>query len=197
MTGITSVRKPPPSQAIAARQREADAKLAAVRNAIKTLARIGAPVTRAGIAALAGVSRSFTYQNDTANTLITTAQQRSHTRQINLVDAMTAQQEVSWRERALNAEEQIRSLNRELGRQRQLVADLLGQLRDPDGTWLEHDRARLRDENQRLLHERNQLVAAQYELQRKLDGARANVAQLNTARVTQLFPDGPGPDRAS
>lgn len=73
----------------------------------------------------------------------------------------------------------------------------MGQLRDPDGTWLEHDRNRLREENQLLLHERNQLLATQRELHRKLDGARANVSRLNSARVTHLFPDGPGPDPAS
>ncbi len=110
---------------------------------------------------------------------------------------MTVQQEASWHERALNAEDQIRVLYRELGKQRQLIADLLGQLRDPDGTWLEHDRDRLREENQRLLYERNQLIAAQHDLQRRLDGARANVARLNTARVTELFPAGPGPERVS
>jgi len=127
----------------------------------------------------------------------TVNKQRSQTRQTDRVHTATAQQEASWRERAVNAEEQVRTLNHELARQRQLIADLLGQLRDSDGTWLEHDRTRLREENQRLLHERNQLIAAQHELQRRLDGARANVARLNTARVTQLFPDGPGPQKAS
>ena len=197
MTATTAPHKPPPSQAIEARRRDAAAKLAAVRKAINTLARTGAPVTRTGIAALSGVSRSFTYQNDTADTLITAAQRRCQTRQIDRVETMTAQQEASWRERALNAEEHARSLKHALARQRQLVADLLGQLRDPDGTWLEHDRNRLREENQRLLHERNQLIAAHHDLRRRLDGARANVAQLNSARVTQLFPAGPGPERTS
>ena len=76
MTDADPARKPPPAQAIQARRRDTDAKLAAVRTALKTLVRTGAPITRAGIAALAGVSRSFTYQNDIASTLITTAQQR-------------------------------------------------------------------------------------------------------------------------
>lgn len=197
MTNIDTARKPTPSQAIEARRRDAAAKLAAVRKAVKTVGRTGAPVTRAGIAALAGVSRSFTYQNETANTLITAAQARTHTRAAGQLQTATAQQEASWRERALNAEDQIRDLNRELAQQRQLAADLFGQLRDPDGTWLAHDRAGLREENQRLLHERNQLLATQRELQRKLDGARANLFHLSSARVTRLFPDGPGPDPAS
>ena len=55
------------------------------------------------------------------------------------------------------------------------MSDLTGQLREPDGTWIEHDRNRLRHENQTLLLERNQLVTERAELQRRLDGARANV----------------------
>jgi len=154
-----------------------------VRKAVTTVGRTGVAITRADIARLAGVSRSFTYQNETANTLITSAQSRSRTQLAGRAETITAQQEASWRERALNAEDQTRSLGRELGKHRRLVADLMGQLRDPDGTWLEH--------------ERNQLLATQRELHRKLDGARANVSRLNSARVTHLFPDGPGPDPAS
>jgi uncharacterized protein (DUF3084 family) len=75
------------------------------------------------------------------------------------------------------------------------VSDLTGQLREPDGTWIEHDRNRLRHENQTLLFERNQLVTERAELQRRLDGARANVSRLNEQRVTQLFPNGPGPTK--
>jgi chromosome segregation ATPase len=197
MTDLLAPRKPRPLRAIDARQRDAAAKLAAVGKAVKAIGRSSAPITRADIARLAGVSRSFTYQNQAANTLITAAQQRCQTQTGARVHAVTAQQEASWRERALNAEDQIRALNRELGKQRQLVADLLGQLREPDGTWLEHDRDRLREENEHLLLERNQLLAEQRELHRKLDGARANVARLNSVRVTQMFPNGPGPDRAS
>jgi uncharacterized protein (DUF342 family) len=109
---------------------------------------------------------------------------------------LTAQQEASWRERALNAEDQNRSLGREISKHRQLVADLMGQLRDPDGTWLEHDRNRLREDNERLLTQRNQLLAEHGELHRQLAGARANVSRLTSTRVKELFPAGPGPDTA-
>lgn len=197
MNNIDTPNKPTPAGAIQARRRDAAVKLAAVDKAVKTLTRTGAPITRAAVAALAGASRSFTYQNEAANALITAAQTRCQAVATGRVETLTEQQEASWRERALNAEDGIRALNRELTRQQQLVADLFGQLRDPDGTWLEHDRSQLREENQRLLLERNQLIAAQHDLQRKLDGARANASRLNSARVTQLFPAGPGPDRSS
>ena len=124
MTSISNPRsttsKPRPDKAIDARQRDAAAKLAAVRRAVKTVGRSGALVTRTDIARLAGVSRSFTYQNETANTVITSAQSRSQTQQACHIHTLTAQQEASWRERALNAEDQIRSLGRELSKHRQL-----------------------------------------------------------------------------
>jgi hypothetical protein len=155
----------------------------------------GGDKKHAGVSATTGPPRrSFTYQNETANSVITSAQSRSRPQQAGRVETMTAQQEASWRERALNAEEQIRNHGRELGKHRQLVADPMGQLRDPDGTWLEHDRNRLRDENERLLIQRNQLLADQSELHRKLAGARSNVSRLASVRVTDLFPAGPGPD---
>ena len=75
------------------------------------------------------------------------------------------------------------------------MADLLGRLREPDGTWLEAERNQLRHDNEALRVERNQFLRERNELQRKLDGARANVSHLAEHRVTQLFPNGPGPER--
>ena len=124
--------------------------------------------------------------------MITQAQARTQARVADRVETMTAQQEASWRERALNAEDQIRALRRELTTQRRLVADLMGQLRQPDGTWVADDRNRLRDQNEQLLAERDRLAKERNELQRRLDGARANIAHLNNRQVTELFPHGPG-----
>jgi chromosome segregation ATPase len=138
------------------------------------------------------VSRSFTYENDTARAVITEAQAKTQARVTDRVETMTAQQEASWRERALNGEDQIRTLRRELITERRLVADLMGQLRQPDGTWVEDDRNRLRDQNQHLVAERDRLARERNELQRKLDGARANVTRLNSHHVADLFPGGPG-----
>ena len=182
----------PHRQAIDARKRAVTAKVAAVQKGIKALGRTGAPITRSGVATLAGVSRSFTYQNETANSLITGAQSTSQARATGRIATATAQQEASWHERALNAEDRARDLRRELTHQRQLVADLLGQLREPDGTWLEDDRNRLREENERLLADRNRLLAERNDLERKLAGARANVSRINRDRVTELFPHGAG-----
>ena len=187
-----NARRPRPQQAIDARKHASAAKVAAVGKAVKALGRTGAPVTRVGVAQLAEVSRSFTYENDAADSIIAEAQTRTQARAEGRIEQRTAQEEASWRERALNAEDEIRNLRRELATQRLLVGDLLGQLREPDGTWIEHDRNRLRKANEHLLSERNQLLRERNELQRRLDGARANVSSLNERRMQELFPDGPG-----
>jgi chromosome segregation ATPase len=197
--GVVSVggarTRPRPERAIDARKQASTAKIAAVSKVVKLLGRSGAPMTRAAISQLAGVSRSFTYENDDARAIIAAAQTRSQAHADSSIATITAQQEASWRERALNAEDRTRELSREIATQRRLVSDLTGQLREPDGTWIEHDRNRLRRENQTLLLERNQLASERAELQRRLDGARANVSRLNEQRVTQLFPNGPGPTK--
>ena len=126
--------RPRPQRAIDARKHAAASKVAAVGKAVKALGRTGAPVTRVGVAQLAGVSRSFTYENSAANSIIAEAQTRTQARAEGWIEGRTAQEEAGWRERALNAEDEIRNLRRELGTQRQLVGDLLGQLREPDGT---------------------------------------------------------------
>jgi hypothetical protein len=187
--------RPRPERAIDARKRDCTAKVAAVSKVVKLLGRSGAPITRATISQLAGVSRSFTYENDDARAIIAAAQTCSQASAEGSIATITAQQEASWRERALNAEDRTRDLRVEITTQRRLVSDLTGQLREPDGTWIEHDRNRLRLENEALLLERNQLMRERAELQRKLDGARANISRLNEQRVTQLFPDGPGPTK--
>ncbi|HWG74601.1 MAG TPA: DUF6262 family protein [Acidimicrobiales bacterium] len=187
--------RPRPELAIDARRREATAKVASVEKAVKLLGRTGAPITRAAVGQLAGVSRSFTYENAQARSIIAAAQARTQARAEARPETLTAQQEASWRERALNAEEEVRRLRQELTTQRRLVSDLMGQLREPDGTWIEQDRERLRNENELLCSERNQLLRERNELQRRLDGARANVSRLSERKVTELFPDGPGKPR--
>jgi chromosome segregation ATPase len=184
--------RPRPERAIDARRREATSKVALVEKAVTLLGRTGAPITRAAVSQLAGVSRSFTYENAQARSIIAAAQARTQARAQARPETLTAQQEASWRERALNAEEEVRKLRQELMTQRRLVGDLMGQLRAPDGTWIEHDRERLRKENEVLCSERNQLLRERNELQRRLDGARANVSRLSERKVTELFPDGPG-----
>jgi hypothetical protein len=184
--------RPRPEGAIDARRQASAEKLAAVSKVVKQLGRTGVPITVSAVHRLAGVSRSFAYENDEARALIAAAQSRSRAQALDRVETLTAQQEASWRERALNAEDHARDLRRELAVQRRLVGELIGRLREPDGTWIARDRERLREANEQLLSERNGLVRERNELQRRLTGARANVSRLNAQRVVELFPDGPG-----
>ena len=112
--GQNTARRPRPQRAIDARKRTAASKVAAVGKAVTAPGRTGAPVTRVGVAQLAGVSRSFTYENDTANSMIAEAQTRTQARAEGRIAKRTAQEEASWRERALNAEDEIRILRHEL-----------------------------------------------------------------------------------
>ncbi len=167
-----------PTQAIEARRAAARTKEIAVDKAVRLLGRTGAPIERTAIARLAGVSRSFTYENAHARAVVDAAQNRSRNEAHHQISARSTQQDASWRERALNAEDRLVTVKRDLLQQRQLVGDALAQLRDPDGTWLTEERGLLRHENEALLAERNQLIANQNHLQRQLDAARTNATHL-------------------
>jgi len=193
MSGLLEAQtRPQPKEAIDARRRDSAIKVAAVSKVVKLLGRSGAPVTRATVVRLAGVSRSFTYENEEARTIIDAARSRCEATALTRIGTMTAQEEASWRERALHAEDYAQQLRKEIAIQCRLVSDLTGQLREPDGTWIERDRDRLRCSNEALLTERNQLVRERNGLQRKLEAARANVSRLLDKRVTELYPNGPG-----
>ena len=73
----TTALRPRPQRAIDARKHAAASKVVAVGKAVKALGRTGAPVTRVAVAQLAGVSRSFTYENGAANSIIAEVQTRT------------------------------------------------------------------------------------------------------------------------
>ena len=67
------------------------------------------------------------------------------------------------------------------------VADLLGQLRDPDGTWIEDDREQVRQQNESL---RAALAAerlARSEAERRLEASRSNVRHLRQKEADKLL----------
>ncbi|MGV7756252.1 hypothetical protein PJM53_29445, partial [Mycobacterium kansasii] len=70
----------------------------------------------------------------------------------------------TWRERALNAEEQLTCLNREIIKQRNTIGDLLGKIRDLEADLPEDgvqrlitERTTLKRQIQDLTHEKNRL----------------------------------------
>lgn len=86
-----------------------------------------------------------------------------------------------------NAEAHAKKLKADLAERDSRIADLVGQLYDPQGVHLVDENARLRG----LLAVANQnLTNAHIEVQkltRSLDGARANVKRERQRNVTQLF----------
>ncbi|MEV5194735.1 hypothetical protein AB0K86_19790 [Streptomyces clavifer] len=84
------------------------------------------------IAQQAGVSATFLYENSDARALVKNAVFDSRSRH----DLENRQEhdriEATWRERALNAEEDLGRTQEEIPTQRQLIGELTGQIRDFD-----------------------------------------------------------------
>src|SRR5260221_11429040 len=123
----------PASQTAAAnqaRQRRTEEKLRRVADAIRQLQRRRLPVTYPAIAARAGVSRTFLYDNPAARDLISAAITRASGQRQQDVADRDAQAEASWQQRALNAEQALKTAHAEIGAQRDRIGELLGQLRD-------------------------------------------------------------------
>lgn len=167
-----------------------------VRKALGKLTKTGVPFTVKDVCDLAGVGKTFIY--DPRHPELTRAvldarnasQIATTIRAEHAVDGRTS----SWRERAVNAEAHAKKLKADLADRDSRIADLVGQLYDPEGVHLVDENARLRG----LLAMANQnLTDAHIEVQkltRSLDGARANVKRERQRNVTQLFvTDNPGP----
>jgi hypothetical protein len=179
-----------PERAIQARRTAAANKVAQVNTAITRLVRQGRPLSRSGIAESAGVSRTFVYENDEARDLVDAALARTsaaHDVQRGSDDAAT---EAVWRQRALNAEHALAEAREKATAQRATIADLLGQLRDPDGTSVIDDRAVLRNQIERLREENVSLRQAKSSSDRALEGSRQSLRNLRALHVAQEGPGG-------
>lgn len=186
-----------PDRAIEARQADSQAKVKAVESAVRALGRAGLPVNRTSVAKHAQVSRTFLYDNEAAAKVVEKAKDRTESKARATQDAALDAEASSWRERALNAEDALRIKRNELVEARREVADLLGQLRDPDGTWLREDRERLLRERESLTKERNELRQLLRRAETQRDSARSVADRLRQSNVRDLFPDGPGPGPAA
>ena len=101
-----------PSQTAAAnqaRRKRTEDKLRAVADAIQQMQRRRLPVTYPAIASRAGVSRTFLYDNPAARDLISAAIARTATRRQHDQADRDAQAEASWQQRALNAEQALKT----------------------------------------------------------------------------------------
>lgn len=177
-----------PSQTAAAnqaRRKRTEDKLRAVADAIQQMQRRRLPVTYPAIAARAGVSRTFLYDNPAARDLISAAITRTATRRQNDQADRDAQAEASWQQRALNSEQALKTAHAEIRAQRARISELLGELRD---TQREHDHdtlQRLTTENTTLKQRLRQLTSDQRATEEKLQAARSNNRFLDK-RVASL-----------
>ena len=125
-------------------------------------------VTYPAIAAHAGVSRTFLYDNPAARDLVTAAISRADGQRRHDQADRDAQAEASWQQRAL------KTAHAEIRTQRARIGELLGQLRD---TQHEHDSdaiGRLSAENATLRQRIRDLTAGQRTLEERLQAARSN-----------------------
>lgn len=126
------------------------------------------------MAARAGVSRTFLYENPQARRLVEDAISATNEERRVAVAEQDNQVETSWRERALNAEDALAAANREILQQRQRTADLRGQIRDFEQTWSQDGLHRLATENTSLKQRIRQLTDTNSTLEERLQAARSN-----------------------
>lgn len=127
-------------------------------------------MTYPAIASRAGVSRTFLYDNPAARDLISAAITRTATRRQHDQADRDAQAEASWQQRALNAEQALKTAHAEIRAQRDRIGELRDTQREQDHDALQ----RLTAENTTLKQRLRQLTSDQRAMEEKLQAARSN-----------------------
>ncbi|MFF6816240.1 DUF6262 family protein [Streptomyces sp. NPDC012403] len=171
--------------ATAARRRQTQDKLVRVEKAIGQLRRERSRLAVRAIAQRAGVSATFLYENPDARGLVQAAVTDSKSRHDRVTQDEHERIEASWRERALNAEEQLTHAQHEILAQRRRIGELMGQLRDFDQMVPGESVQQLTTENTTLKHRVHQLTQEHRALQERLEGARSNL-RFTDKRIADL-----------
>lgn len=161
--------------ATAARRRQTQDKLVRVEKAIGQLRRERGRLAVRAIAQRAGVSATFLYENADARSLVKAAVTDSKSRHDRVTQDEHERIEAPWRERALNAEEQLTRFQAEILAHRQQIGELMGQLRDFDQMVPGESVQQLTTENTTLKRRVQQLPKEHRALQERLEGARSNL----------------------
>ncbi|MFJ7199752.1 MULTISPECIES: DUF6262 family protein [unclassified Streptomyces] len=161
--------------ATSARRRQTQDRLARVEKAIGQLPRERGRLAVRSIAQRAGVSATFLYENPDARGLVQVAVTDSKSRHDRVAQGEHERIEASWRERTLNAEEQLTSGRHEILAQRQRIGELMGQLRDFDQMVPGESVQQLTTENTTLKRRVQQLSQEHRALHERLEGARSNL----------------------
>ena len=169
--------------AISANNRRTQAASDRVQQALSDLRRDRAQITVAAVARRASVSRTFVYDNTTARAAVTAAaaQDARPPRRLPTAD----EQEATWRERALNAEEALKGAHTEIRTQRSRIGELLGQVRDLEAEWTQDSIQRITTENTTLKQRLRQLTTDHRTLEERLQAARSNL-RFQDRRVADL-----------
>jgi Family of unknown function (DUF6262) len=149
-------------------------KVQRIGEALQHLSREHAQVTYPAVAQRAGVSRTFLYQNADARALMTAAITTRADRTRQLQASQDAQNQATWRERALNAEAALKAARSEISAQRARIGLLLGQIRDLETSYDQDTTQRVAAENTTLKQRAGQLAQDNRTLEEKLQAARSN-----------------------
>lgn len=156
--------------AIEARRLAAVEAVKRVEQVLQRIRREGTAVSVAEVARRAAVSRTFLYQNDQASDAIAKAKQT----RIAQADRHQSEIEAGWRERALNAEQQLHQVNGEILSQRARMGELLGQIRDLEADLPVDGVQRVITENHTLKEKLRQSATELQRFEDRLAGARDN-----------------------
>ncbi|MAS04591.1 MAG: hypothetical protein CL534_07830 [Ahrensia sp.] len=157
-----------------------------VRKALTKLVKTGAPFTVEDVCNLACVGKTFIYDKRRAEltNAVLAARDASQRSAITTAEEDIDTKTASWRERATNAEALAKELRAVVKERDARIAELTGQLYDPEGSHLADQNAELR----KLVQNLNQsLLDAEMEtrrLRRSLDASRANVRHERERNIT-------------
>lgn len=93
--------------------------------------------------------------------------------------------EVTWRERARNAEDALKTAHAEILAQRNRIGELLGRIRDLEAEWAHDDVHRITTENTTLKQRVRQPTADNRTLDERLKAARSNL-RFQDRRIADL-----------
>ncbi|MFE9783265.1 DUF6262 family protein [Streptomyces sp. NPDC005775] len=167
--------EPRTAAALAARRSKTEAALERVHQAITRLRREKAQVSVAAVARRADVSRTFLYDNAEARAAIATAMTQAGERRSRTLTKHDDEREATWRERALNAEDALKTAQAEILTQRTRIGELLGQIRDLEAEWTQDAIQRITAENTTLKQRVRQLTTDNRTLDERLKAARSNL----------------------
>lgn len=171
--------------AILARRQRTAGMLDDVQQALRKLGRGTARVTFRGVAARAGVSRTFLYENPQARQLVEQAIAAATQQRRQVIVEQDVQQDNAWRERALNAEDALQAGHAEIRSQRAQIAQLMGQVRDLEQEWSSDGVQRIASENTTLKQRTRQLAQDNRALDERLQAARSN-SRFQDRKIAQL-----------